>query len=280
MGDFVSTATMIPALPCADVDRTAAFWTGLGLELTYRQLRPNPYVVVERGGLLLHYYGLPGLEPDANHSTCLVLVDDTAPAHAHFAECFRATGGKVPVAGLPRMTRPRKRANNAGLSGFSLVDPDGNWIRFSRRPPSETVVPGPVGERGAWVSEGGGHLARAIENAVVMADSHGDVAQARKALVGATVRHPDAPASDRAAAWSYLAELLVRLGDRDGLDRARDELVTLAEEPALTAEEGAMVTEALREIDALDAEVGPSVTTGVDDSVNHTPHQPGATPRR
>jgi hypothetical protein len=35
-----------------------------------------------------------------------------------------------PVQGIPRMTRPRRRKNSGNLSGFTVVDPGGNWIRI------------------------------------------------------------------------------------------------------------------------------------------------------
>lgn len=127
-------AQMIPMLPCVDIDRTAQFWTALGLVVTYRQLRPNPFVALERGGIALQYYGLEGLEPENNHSTCGIVVDDTEPLHTLFSSGLATAYGRAPVSGLPRITRPRRRANNGGLSGFSVIDPDGNWIRVNRRP--------------------------------------------------------------------------------------------------------------------------------------------------
>ncbi len=39
--DVAPTAVMIPMLPCGDVDSMAGFWSALGLEVTYRQVRPN-----------------------------------------------------------------------------------------------------------------------------------------------------------------------------------------------------------------------------------------------
>ncbi len=116
---------MIALLPCADIDEMAAFWTTLGLEVTYRQLRPNPYVALHRGGIDLHYYGMPGVEPDASYSTCVILVPDTGELYRLFTDGLRARQGQVPLSGYPRITRPRKRANNAGLSGLNRPGSDG-----------------------------------------------------------------------------------------------------------------------------------------------------------
>lgn len=229
LDDALARARMVPLLPCggdeADLDVMVAFWEALGMTVTYRQRRPNPMVAFERGGLQLQYYGMPGWDPGQSHSTCLLVVPDTQPVHDAFAAGLRALYGRLPVTGTPRVTRPRRRANNAGLSGFSLVDPAGNWVRVTRVPDSQ---PDPGrGGTAPWTSEGGGPLARAVENAVVVADSHGDVDQARKALGGAVRRATatgDAPPPhELAPALAYLVELAVRAGDagaaRDGLAR-------------------------------------------------------------
>lgn len=245
-------ARMVAMLPCLDIDRTAEFWTALGLTVTYRQLRPNPFIALERGGIALQYYGLEGLEPEANHSTCGIVVDDTEPLHRLFAAGLTATYGRNPLSGLPRITRPRQRANNGGLSGFSVIDLDGNWIRVSRRPTRPDEVPKAVDDRTEWVSGGGGPLARAIENAVVMADSHGVEPQALKLLRGALARHSDARVEECAAAWAYLAELCLRTADPDGAAYARDQVLQFAERDDLTAEGRAAVARAARDVEDLE----------------------------
>lgn len=256
-----ATAVMIPLLPCGDVDAMAEFWTALGLELTYRQLRPNPYVALRRGGIDLHYYGMPAWHPEESHSTCSVVVADTAPVYEAFAIGLRGLYGRLPLAGTPRVTRPRRRANNAGLSGFSLVDPAGNWLRVARAPESP-VLPREGGLT-SWSSAGGGPLARATENAVVIADSHGDVSQARKVLTGALrralVTDEPPPAVEHAPALGYLAELAVRAGDPDAARALLADLEELARPygrgEAAESGAGAVVEQALSEARDLVAEV-------------------------
>ncbi len=81
----------------------------------------------------------------------------------------------------------------AGRTGFSVVDPGGNWIRFVSR---EQVPPATT------------KLGQALENAVVQGDSRGNVAQAVKILSAALARErATASADDVAAAEAYLAEL-------------------------------------------------------------------------
>jgi hypothetical protein len=191
----------VPLLPCRDVDEIAAFYAVLGFQTTYHQLRPNPYVALRREDLHLHFFGMPGFDPADSYGTCLVLVEDIAALHRSFADGMRAAYGKVLLAGVPRMTRPRARKNADGVTGFSLVDPGGNWIRVTtNRPAAEVVV--------------AGRLATALQNAVVQADSRGDHAQAAKILDGALRKaDQDDDAGVLAEVLTYRAELALTLDD-------------------------------------------------------------------
>ncbi|CAM3644212.1 hypothetical protein [Isoptericola cucumis] len=247
--DVAARTRMIPLLPCGDVDEMASFWTALGLELTYRQVRPYPVVSFARGGIALQYYGMPAWDPEASHSTCVLVVPDTEPLYAAFAAGLRALHGRLPTSGVPRVTRPRTRANNAGLSGFSVVDPAGNWVRVSRAPDEATPITAGEGGTMTWTSGGGGPLARATENAVVVADSKGDVPQARKVLAGA-VRRARAgatpPVAELAPALAYLVELAVRSGDPDDARERFSELEGLAD-GTTTADERSVLEASLAE---------------------------------
>ena len=44
----------IPILPCQSLQPLLDFYTALGFEVTFEQRSPNPYAVVERGGVELH----------------------------------------------------------------------------------------------------------------------------------------------------------------------------------------------------------------------------------
>ncbi|UKJ65807.1 hypothetical protein H1Q78_06960 [Cellulosimicrobium cellulans] len=210
---------MVPALPCRDIDELRDFWTALGFDVTYRQLRPNPYLAVRRGGVDIHYFGLDGLEPQDSYSTCIVVVEDTEPVFEAFAAGLRARYGRLPLTGFPRITRPRRRANAGGTTGFSLVDPAGNWVRVMRRSPAAAAPAMDAAGASAvdaYAARPEGRLARALDDAVVQADSHGDPVQACKILAGALRRSGgDADPADRVRALAYLAELTVRAGDPD-----------------------------------------------------------------
>ncbi|MBU8858756.1 MULTISPECIES: VOC family protein [unclassified Micromonospora] len=197
----MANETTIPLLPCRSLDDVAPFYQALGFEITYRQERPNPYLTLRREDLHLHFFGMPQFDPADSYGSCLVVVDDLVDIHRAFADGMRATYGKVLVPGVPRMTRPRPRRNQEGNSGFSIVDPGGNWIRFvGRAEPPET--------------DDRGGLARTLGNAVVQGDSRGNPAQAARILDGALAR-PDA-ADDPAVqveALVYRAELALQLDE-------------------------------------------------------------------
>lgn len=59
----------VPLLPCHDIDEVADFYAALGFTRTHRQVRPNPYTVLEHGDLQLHFYGLDDFDPATSHGT-------------------------------------------------------------------------------------------------------------------------------------------------------------------------------------------------------------------
>jgi len=207
----VRTETVIPCLPCRDLDEVLPFYTALGFEVTYRQQRPNPYAAVRRGGIELHFFAVPEFDPAESIGNVVVLVPDTGALHAAFAAGLRAAFGRVPVSGIPRMTRPRRMQGTRG--GFMVVDPGGNWLRMSRQRSDgdEDLDGGPQDQPAP--SEG--RLARTVAAAARQADSHGDERAGIRMLESGLARHADAPAHQRVPALVYLAELRLRTGDRD-----------------------------------------------------------------
>jgi hypothetical protein len=198
----------VPLLPCASIDDIVAFYQVLGFETTYYQRKPNPYVALRREDLHLHFFEMAGFDPEQSYGTCLVLSPDPGELHRAFAAGMRAAYGKVLVAGTPRMTRPRARKNQDGLSGFSVIDPGGNWIRITRNAADD----GP--QAPATPQAPAGRLAKALANAVVQADSRGDARQAARILDSA-LAHPEADADPVALVevLAYRAEVALVLHD-------------------------------------------------------------------
>ncbi|MFI7545488.1 bleomycin resistance protein [Actinoplanes sp. NPDC049599] len=199
----MSHEVTVPLLPCSSLDDTVAFYQVLGFAPTYRQRRPHPYAALRREDLHLHFFEMAGFDPAASYGSCLVLTRDIAALHGAFAAGMRAAYGKVLVTGIPRMTRPRARSNAAGVSGFSVIDPGGNWIRVVQHSDTEAPAPAPAGR-----------LARALANAVVLADSKGDARQAARILDGALARaEPGDDPMGLVEALVYRAELALVLQD-------------------------------------------------------------------
>lgn len=117
--------TTVPMLPCVSLDETIAFWQILGYTTTYHQKSPYPYGVVERGGHQLHFYRLKTLKPTETYQGCLILVRNAETVHLEFCESLRRHTGKVPNAGLPRMSGMKP-----GQTRFTVTDPSGNAVIF------------------------------------------------------------------------------------------------------------------------------------------------------
>ncbi len=234
----------VPLLPCAAIDDIVDFMVPLGFAVTYRQLRPNPYLVVRREDLELHYFGIEGFAAEDSYGSCLVMVEDTEPLYEAFSTGLRATYGRLPLSGIPRITRPRRRKNIGNLTGFSLVDPGGNWIRVVRVAGSEVT---PDQARDQTPGQAPDQLAAAVANAMVLADSKGDEAQAARILAGALSRETTAPTVGRVEAMAFLAELRVRLGDSE----AAEALVAQVDALPLTEEERQAAGVALTQVDEL-----------------------------
>jgi catechol 2,3-dioxygenase-like lactoylglutathione lyase family enzyme len=222
----MSTAVTIPILPCPDLDSTVSFYEALGFTRTYRQVRPNPYAVVARDGIQIHLYTIDHYDPETATGNVIVAVPDVDELYGAFASGLRATFGKLPAAGIPRIIRPRRRFGT--VYGFSVVDPGGNWLRFSNLGDTEEAAEKRTG------------LLRVVDNAARLGDAHGDADAALGLLSAGIERFADAPVAERAEALLYRAELAARLGRpelaTDSLAAARALSLDEAQRAALATE--------------------------------------------
>ncbi|MBE1490184.1 VOC family protein [Plantactinospora soyae] len=216
----------VPLLPCASIDDIETFYGVLGFSTTYKQRKPNPGLGLQREDLNLHFFEIAGFDPEQSYGSCLVITSDIAELHRAFATGMRAAYGKVLVSGVPRMTRPRARKNADGVGGFSVIDPGGNWIRvFQNTATMPTPAPAPAGR-----------LAKALANAVVLADSKGDAGQAVRVLDSALARpQADDDPVTHVEVLVYRAELAMALHDRD----TATEMLARVEHIALNPDETA-----------------------------------------
>jgi hypothetical protein len=220
----------VPLLPCRSIDDVETFYRVLGFEVTHRQERPTPHLALRREDLVLHFFGMPEFEPEQSYGSCLVQVTDTGALYEAFAAGMRDAFGKVLLSGIPRITRPRKKQD--GMSGFSLIDPGGNWIRISA-----PVANGETRD----VERPRTKLARALHNAGVLGDSKGDHATAARVLDRALAQEESASAGDRVEALVYRAELAITMADSE---RARG-LLAKMRAIELDADEQERVVDAL-----------------------------------
>ena len=194
--------TSIPLLPCTSLEETLPFWQALGFEVTHWQKSPSLYGVVRRGNYELHFYGLKGLDPRTAFSTCVVIVPDVERLHTTFAQGLRAALGKLPAAGIPRITRMRP-----GQTRFTVVDPSGNSVIFVKRGPEDEAAAEEYKQAGQTPMQ------KALSVAARLRDFKNDDAAAAKALDNALARHPDAPPAERANVLAARIELAEAMGD-------------------------------------------------------------------
>lgn len=161
--------------------------------------------------------------------SCLIAVPDPDSLYRDFAVGLRAIYGKLPVRGIPRMLRPRKKYGT--VRGFSIVDPGGNWLRIHNLNDTEA---GDSPER----AEG---LAQIILVAARLGDAHGNEAAALKTLENGLARYAaDASTMDLARGNLYRAELAARLNNlalaRSSLDAVKALSLTGDEKAAVSDE--------------------------------------------
>ncbi len=226
---------MYPCLPCGKLDEAIAFYESIGFKKTYYQTRPNPYAVVALEDMHIHLFGMDGFDPEQSYGNVIVTVPDADALYRSFAAGLRQAFGKLPVSGIPRILRPRKKFGN--ITGFSVVDPGGNWLRFSKLGDSEE-------EDSAEKAEG---LAQIILVAARLGDSRGDDALALKTLESGLTRYPNAAALELARAHLYRAELAVRVKDT-GLAHSS---FAAAKSLALTDDERASLTDEFIHVEEL-----------------------------
>jgi len=216
-----------PILPCRELDESIAFYETLGFRKTYRQIRPNPHAVVALEEIHIHLFGMEGFHPADSYGSVIIVVPDPDTLYQDLAARLRKSYGKLPVAGIPRILRPRKKYGT--VRGFSIVDPGGNWLRIYKLGDTEE-------EDSAEKAEG---LAQIIYVAARLGDARGDEALALKTLESGLARFIDAKPMELAKAHLYRAELAVRIKN---YELARSSLIA-ANSLELTDEERTVLTE-------------------------------------
>lgn len=206
----------IPLLPCVTLEETLPFSQMLGFEVTSQQKAPNPYAVIRRGGYELHFFGLKGLKPAENFTTCLVIVPEVEQLHQTFAGHLREALGKTPGTGLPRISRMRP-----GQSCFTVTDPAGNSVIFIKQGPEDEEA----GE--AYKQPDQTPLQRVLNTAARLRYYKNDDAAAAKVIDNALARHADAPPAERTRVLAARIELAEAMGEEERVTTLHAELEKL-----------------------------------------------------
>lgn len=233
--------TMIPVLPCASIPEALAFYKMLGFEVTHEQVNPNPYAATRRGDIHLHFMGIPTFEATTSYSTCLVLVPEVEALHRELVGRLREAYGKMPVSGLPRITRMKP-----GQSRFTVVDVAGNSVVYIRESAPDDY------DEAAAENQSQTRLGKVLRAAARLRDFKNDDDAAAK-LLEAALKKPDGSAFERAKVMAARAEIGVARGEAERVARARAEIAALP----LEGEELAKIEAELAALDQLGREVQP-----------------------
>lgn len=228
----------IPILPCQSLQPLLDFYTALGFEVTFEQRSPNPYAVVERGGVELQFFGLKTYEPTASVSTCYVMTDDVDGLYAAFRAGLKRAYGRVPTRGLPRIG-PLKDMSY-GMRQFLMTDPGGNCVRVGQ-PTSEDQHHRPAPRE---------TYARALHHASLLADSRDDPAAAAK-VIDRVLRPAEGAPTPTASQLVRLLVLRADVAARTGDEETATDAIRRAGTVPLTDEEREEVRDSLVRLEDL-----------------------------
>ena len=113
----------VPILPSRDLRESLAFYERLGFESRGAPPERWGYLIVGRGGVELHFYDAPDVDPLTTAASCYVRVADAAALH----EEWQRIGVPPDPASGSRLMPPED--TDYGMREFALVDPSGNLLR-------------------------------------------------------------------------------------------------------------------------------------------------------
>jgi hypothetical protein len=129
----------IPLLPCVSIKETLEFYQAIGSEITYQQKAPNNYIGLKVKGVEIHFFGMKQIKPDANFSSCYLVVDEIDVFYNLCRDGLKNVYGKIPIKGIPRINQI-KDMPTYGVRQFIIVDPSGNYLRIGQPIPKTDSV--------------------------------------------------------------------------------------------------------------------------------------------
>lgn len=206
-------AGAIPLFPCTSLNDTLTFYQALGFQVSYQQDEPYLYVAVYQGDVNLHFARLSVYGGKNGFGAALVHVEDVQVTHHAFADGLRASYGKVPTAGTPRITRLKPTQTR-----FTLFDPTGNMLTYINQDEPDM-------DYSAYETPSSPLLA-ALDNAIFLRDTYSNDTAAAKVLDKALVKEKG-ELIDRARVIAARAEIAVVLGETERTEALRAELAQL-----------------------------------------------------
>jgi hypothetical protein len=112
----------VPILPSRDLSESLAFYEALGFENRGAPPDDWDYLILGRGGLEIHFYLAPDVDPLTTDASCYAFVDDAQVLYDEWVGVVvpdRETGSRL-IAPLE---------TDYGMQEFAVVDRSGNLVR-------------------------------------------------------------------------------------------------------------------------------------------------------
>jgi catechol 2,3-dioxygenase-like lactoylglutathione lyase family enzyme len=112
----------VPILPSRDLTESLSFYEALGFENRGAPPEQYDYLIVGRGGIELHFYAEPDVDPLTTSASCYAFVDDARALYDEWADVLVVdppTGSRI-VAPIE---------TDYGYLEFAVIDRSGNLLR-------------------------------------------------------------------------------------------------------------------------------------------------------
>ena len=113
----------IPILPSRNLDDTLRFYERLGFQNQGAPPEEWDYLIIGRGGIVLHFFAMPEVDPLTTSASCYLWVEDADALHAEWA----AAGVPTDAETGSRLIEPKD--TEYGMREFAVVDRSGNLVR-------------------------------------------------------------------------------------------------------------------------------------------------------
>lgn len=112
----------VPILPSRNLRESLSFYEGLGFENRGAPPEEWDYLILGRGGIEIHFYAAPNVDPLKTAASCYAFVDNAQALHDEWAKFVvpdRSTGSRL----IPPVD------TEYGMREFAVVDRSGNLVR-------------------------------------------------------------------------------------------------------------------------------------------------------